>query len=52
MLTFVLVGLGFDAENGDDHDDDDNGSCSQCHNKPGFSVEGLSLQVTILQVNL
>jgi hypothetical protein len=37
LLTFVLVGLGLDTENGDHSDDDDNGCCGQSHHKPGHS---------------
>ena len=50
-LTFVLVGLGIDAEDGHYHDDDDNGGGRQSNHKPGLTVEGLFFEVTILQVD-
>ena len=52
MLTFVLVGLGLDTENGDDGDDDDDGGGGQGHHEPGLSVEGLGLRVAVLQIDL
>ena len=51
-LTFVLVGFRLDTEDGDDHDDDDDGGGSEGDHEPGLAIEGLGLQVTILQVDL
>ena len=47
-LTFVLVGLGLDAENGDHHDDDHDGGGGQGHHKPHLAVERLGLEISEL----
>ena len=44
-LTFVLVGLGLDAEDGDHHDDDHDGRGGQSHHKPHLAVERLGLEI-------
>ena len=44
-LTFVLVGLGLDAEDGDHHDDDHNGGGGQGHYKPHLAVKRLGLKI-------
>ena len=49
--TFVLVRLGLDAEDGDDHNDDDDGGGGEGHNEPGLPVEGLGLQVPVLEIH-
>lgn len=52
VFTFVFVALGLDAEDGHDHDDYDDGSCRQGDQEPGLAVEGLRLQVAVLQESL
>ena len=51
-LTFVLVCLGLDAEDGHNGDDYDDGGGGQGHHKPRLTVEGLGFRVPILQVHL
>ena len=51
-LTFVLVGLGLDAEDGDHHDDDHDGGGGQGHHKPHLAVERLSLEIPELKIDL
>lgn len=45
ILTFVLVGLGLDAEDGDHHDDDHDGRGGEGHHKPHLAVERLGLEI-------
>ena len=47
-LTFVLVGLRLDAEDGDHHDDDHDGGGGQGHHKPHLAVERLGLEISEL----
>ena len=51
-LTFVLVGLGLDAEDGDHHDDDHDGGGGQGHNKPDLAVKRLGLKIPKLKIDL
>ena len=51
-LTFVLVGLGLDAEDGDHHDDDHDGGGGQGHNKPDLAVKRLCLKIPELKIDL
>ena len=51
-LTFVLVGLGLDAEDGDHHDDDHDGGGRQGHHKPHLAVEWLGLEIPELKIDL
>ena len=44
-LTFVLVSLGLNAEDGDHHDDDHNGGGGQGHYKPHLAVKRLGLKI-------
>ena len=50
--TFVLVGLGLDAEDGHDGDDNDDGGGGEGHHEPGLAMEGLLLEGAVLQVLL
>ena len=50
-LTFVLVGLGLDAEDGDHHDDDHDGGGRQGDHEPHLAVEGLGLKIPKLEVD-
>ena len=45
ILTFVLVGLGLDAEDGDHHDDDHDRGGGEGHHKPHLTVERLGLKI-------
>ena len=45
ILTFVLVGLGLDAEDRDHHDDDHDRGGGEGHHKPHLTVERLGLEI-------
>jgi hypothetical protein len=52
IQTFVFVTLGFDAEYGYHHDDDDDGRCSQSYQEPGLPIKGLRLEISKFQKTL
>ena len=52
FYTFVLVALRLDTEDCHDHDDDHDGGGGQRDQEPRLAVEGLRLQVAVLEESL